>query len=82
MIRVRLPGAEVRHLEWPSRQADDRKLRGRLQMVLLAHRGRRHPDIAADTGTSRRPVRRWLNAYLDRGLGGLTPGKAKGRPPS
>lgn len=41
----------------------------------MAHRGRRHPDIAADTGTSHRSVTRWLNAYLDRGL---RPRKAKG----
>jgi transposase len=47
----------------------------------MAHRGRKHPDIAADTGTSQRSVQRWLNAYLDRGPDGLTPSKAKGATP-
>ncbi|QEL19492.1 hypothetical protein PX52LOC_06566 [Limnoglobus roseus] len=50
-------------------------------MVLMAHRGRRHPDIAAHTGTTPRSVPRWLNAYLDRGLDGLMPRKAKGVTP-
>jgi transposase len=44
----------------------------------LAHRGRRHQDIAADLGVSTRTVQRWLNAYLDRGLYGLRPRKAPG----
>src|SRR5438876_843562 len=47
----------------------------------LADGGRRHPDIAADTGTSPRSVQRWLNAYLDRGLDGLRPRKAPGAKP-
>jgi transposase len=80
MIRVRLPDAEVRHLEWQFRQTDDRKLRDRLQIVLLAHRGRPHQDIATDLGVTSRTVQRWLNAYLDRGLEGLRPRKAKGAP--
>jgi transposase len=81
MIRISLPDAEVDRLQGLLRTAADPKLRHRVQIVLMAHRGRRHPDIAADTGTSRRSVQRWLNAYLDRGLGGLTPRKAKGATP-
>src|SRR5262249_4330378 len=58
----------------------DHRLRDRVQIVLMAHRGRPHGQIAADLGVSRRTVPRWLNAYLDAGLDGLTPKKAKGAP--
>jgi transposase len=81
MIRITLPDAEVGRLEDLLRTTDDAKLRHRVQIVLMAHRGRRHPDIAADTATSPRSVQRWLNAYLDRGLDGLRPRKAKGAEP-
>ena len=81
MIRISLPDAEVTRLEDILRTAADPKLRHRAQIVLMAHRGRRHPDIAADTGTSPRSVQRWLNAYLDRGLDGLRPRKAPGAKP-
>ncbi len=81
MIRVTLPDAEVRRLEEILRTADHAQLRHRVQIVLMAHRGRRHPAIAADTGTSQRSVTRWLNAYLDRGLDGLRPRKARGATP-
>jgi transposase len=81
MIRISLPDAEVEHLEAVLRATADPKLRHRAQIVLMAHRGRRHADIAADTGTSPRSVQRWLHAYLDRGLDGLRPRKAKGATP-
>ena len=80
MIRIQLPPAEVERLEQEFRSTDDRKLRDRLQIILLAHRGRKHQDIAADLCIHRRSVQRWLNAYLERGLGGLRPRKAKGAP--
>ena len=80
MIRIHLPDAELRLLEDTFRSASDRRLRDRVQIVLMAHRGRPHGQIAADLGVSTRTVPRWLNAYLDRGLGGLTPRKAKGAP--
>src|SRR4051794_37436384 len=81
MIRVHLPDDEFQRLEHAFRDTDDRKLRDRLQIVLMAHRGRPHRDIAADLGLSTRTVPRWLNAYLERGLDGLTPKKATGAPP-
>ena len=81
MIRISLPDDDLRRLEDTFRHAADPKLRHRVQVVLMAHRGRRHPDIAADTGTSQRSVTRWLNAYLDRGLDGLRPRKAPGAKP-
>ena len=80
MIRVNLPADEVHRLEQVFRQATDRRLRGRVQIVLMAHRGRPHGQIAADLGISRRTVPRWLNAYLETGLDRLTPRKAKGAP--
>jgi transposase len=80
MIRIQLPQAEVERLEQEFRSTEDRKLRDRLQIILLAHRGRKRQDIAADLCIHRRSVQRWLNAYLERGLGGLRPRKAKGAP--
>jgi transposase len=78
MIRIQLPPAEVEQLEQAFRAAQDRQLRDRVQIVLLAQRGRKHQDIAADLCIHRRSVQRCLNAYLDRGLDGLRPRKAKG----
>ena len=79
MIRIQLSDREADRLEQAFLQATDRKFRDRLQIVRLAHRGRPHQDIAADLGITPRTVQRWLNAYLERGLDGLTPRKAKGR---
>lgn len=81
MIRVQLPESEAHELEAAFRATEDRKLRDRLQIVLLAHRGRKRQDIAKDLGLNRRSVQRWLNAYLERGLAGLAPRKAKGKEP-
>jgi transposase len=80
MIRLNLPDADVRRLERVFRETADRRLRDRVQIVLMAHRGRAHAQIAADLAISRRTVPRWLNAYLDRGLDGLIPKRAKGAP--
>jgi len=81
MIRIKLPEDEVESLEQVLRTTADAKLRHRAQIVLMAHRGRRRPEIAADTGTTQRSVQRWLNAYLDGGLDRLRPRKAKGAVP-
>src|SRR5690349_11263296 len=81
MIRISLPDTEVESLERVLRNTTDSKLRHRVQIVLMAHRGRPHPEIARDTGTSQRSVQRWLNAYLDGGLDRLRPRKAKGATP-
>ena len=80
MIRIQLPPAEAERLDGLFRATDDRKLRDRLQIVLMAHRGRARQDIAADLGVHRRTVTRWLNAYCGAGLDGLRPKKAKGQP--
>ena len=81
MIRINLPEATVGRLEEVFRTTPEVKLRHRVQIVLMAHRGRPHGDIATDLGCSRSSVQRWLNAYLERGLDGLTPRKATGARP-
>ena len=78
MIRIQLPPAEADRLEQLFRSTEDRKLRDRLQIVLMAHRGRPRQDIARDLGIHRISVTRWLNAYCERGVDGLRPKKAKG----
>ena len=80
MIRIQLPATEVERLDGLFRATDNRKLRDRLQIILMAHRGRARLDIAADLGVHRKTISRWLNAYCDGGLDGLQPRKAKGKP--
>jgi hypothetical protein len=66
VIRIQLSDDEAQRLEQIFRQATDRKFLDRLQIVRLAHRGRKHKDMAFDLGMgiSHRTVPRWLNAYL------------------
>jgi len=81
MIRIDLPTATVARLEAVFRTTAEVKLRHRVQIVLMAQRGRPHGDIATDLGCSRSSVQRWLNVYLKRGLDGLMPRKARGAKP-
>ena len=81
MIHIRLAEEEFQEVEAAFRSTDDRKYRDRLQIVLLAHKGRKHQEVAADLAINRRSVQRWLNAYCERGLVGLTPRKAPGQAP-
>ena len=78
MIRIQLPQAEADRLEELFQSTGDRKLRDRLQIVLMAHRGRPRQEIAQDLGVHRRSVTRWLNTYCDGGLDALRPRKARG----
>jgi transposase len=80
MIRVALSATAAERLDALFRSTDDRKLRDRLQIIRLAHRGRARQDIAADLGVHRKTVTRWLNAYCADGIDGLRPQKAKGQP--
>jgi transposase len=80
MIRIQLPPTEAERLDARFRSTDDRRLRDRLQIVLMAHRGRGRQDIAADLGVHRKTVTRWLNAYCAGGLAALQPKKAPGKP--
>jgi len=79
MIHVRLADDELHRLEESFRAADDRRMRDRIQAVLMAHRGRPRQQIADDLSIDRRSVVRWINAFCDRGVAGLAPGKAPGR---
>ena len=81
MIRVTLPRVDAERLDREFARAADRKLRDRVQIVLMAHRGRKYQDIAADVGVNRRTVTRWVNAYLDGGLDALRPRAARGATP-
>lgn len=67
MIHISSLNAEVAHGDEVFRTTSDPQHRHRVQILLMAHRGRREADIAADTGPSARSVQRWLNASLDRG---------------
>ncbi len=80
MIHVRLPQEESQRLDQAFRQETDPKYRDRIQIVRLASRDRPHNQIAADLAVSTRTVQRWLNAYLERGLDGLRPRQAPGKP--
>ncbi|MBA3878065.1 MAG: hypothetical protein C0498_14315 [Anaerolinea sp.] len=80
VIHIRLPPTTAERLDTLFRSTDDPKLRHRLRIVLMAHRGRPRQDIAADLGIHRKTVTRWLNAYCDGGLDALRPKKAKGTP--
>jgi transposase len=80
MIRIQLPPTEAQRLDTLFRSTDDRRLRDRLQIVLMAHRGRPRQDIAADLGIHRKTVTRWLNAYCADGLAALHPKRAPGKP--
>ncbi len=80
MIRIQLPPSEAERLDALFRSTADRKFRDRLQIVLMAHRGRARQEIAADLGVHRKTVTRWVNAYCDAGLDALRPRKAKGTP--
>lgn len=81
MIRIRLSAPQLTSLDHAFRTTPDRKLRDRTQIILLAHRGRPHKDIAADLGITPRTVQRWLSAYTDHGLDGLRPRTAPGATP-
>ena len=78
MIHIRLPEGEAQALELAYRQETDPKYRDRIQIVRLASRDRPHQHIAQDLAITPRTVQRWLNGYLDKGLAGLRPRKAKG----
>jgi transposase len=77
-IRIRLSDQDARRLEDEYRRAKDTAYRDRLRIIRLASRDRPHQDIAADLGIAPRTVQRWLNRYLEHGLAGRRPRKAKG----
>lgn len=56
VIRVQRSEAAAGELEREFRNATDVKYRDRLQIVRLAHRGRKHQEIAAEMGITPRAV--------------------------
>ena len=78
MIRIKLSEEQERELQEAFKATEDRRLRDRIQIVLMAHRGRPRRQITQDLAVDRRTVQRWLNAYLHQGgLEGLRPLKAQ-----
>lgn len=75
MICIRLSDAEADCLELA------RKLRDRFQIVRMAHRGRPHPEIAAELAAGTRTVQRRLNVSLGGGPYALRSRNATDRPP-
>jgi transposase len=71
MIRIELAAGELRCLEGVFRATGDRRLRDRLQMVLMAHRQRTIAEIATDLVVHPRTVTRCLRAYQQGGLDAL-----------
>jgi transposase len=82
MIRLKLTKRQVLELQRVFDQTSDLKLRMRTQIILMFNRGRSRQQIMADAGVCDRTITRWLNIYIDRGLEGLIPKKAPGRPPA
>jgi transposase len=82
VIRICLPPEEVQRLDHAFRHENDPKVKDRILIVRFAQRGRPHQDIATDLAITPRTVQRWLNAYLDKGLAGLSRRKAPGRRPA
>src|SRR5205823_5552201 len=78
MIRIKLSSEQERELEEAFKTAEDRRLRDRIQVVLMAHRGRPRVQITQDLAVDRRTVQRWLNAYLRQG--GLDGPRPRPRP--
>src|SRR5262249_32577239 len=78
MIRIRLSEPDARLLEDEYRGSKVAGHRDRLQIVRLAAKDRPHHQIAEDLGITTRTVQRWLNRYLEHGLAGLQPRRAKG----
>jgi transposase len=81
MIRIRLSEPDARLLEGEYRRCKDAAHRDRLQIVRLATRDRPHQQIAEDLGITTRTVQPRLNRYMEHGLAGLLPRKARGAEP-
>jgi transposase len=75
-----LPQEESQRLDQAYRLQTDPTFRDRIQIIRLAARDRPHHEIAEHVAVHPRTVQRWLNAYLERGLDGLRPRQAPGKP--
>jgi transposase len=72
MIKITLSEQERQQLEDTFQTTSEGRRRTRCQAILMAHRGRQHRHIAEDLGVSVRTRPRWLRAYQDQRLAGLT----------
>jgi transposase len=72
MIKITLSEQERQQLEDTFQTTSEGRRRTRCQAILMAHRGRQHRHIAEDLGVSVRTLQRWLRAYQDQRLAGLT----------
>ena len=80
MVHLDLSIREITELEEIFKTTNDRRLRNRVQAVLLTFRGRTQGEIAADLLVDERTVRRWLEAWRRGGLDGLRIRWAAGAP--
>jgi transposase len=81
MIHIPLNDHTRQQLENTFKTTIDRRLCDRCQALLMADRGRRHHQIAADLRVTPRTLQRWLKAYRTGGRDGLTIHWAPGRSP-
>jgi transposase len=79
MIQITLSEPERQQLEDMVKTPAGGRLRTRCQAILMAHRGRRRRHIAEDLGVTGRTLQRWLRAYQDTRLAGLTLRRRPGR---
>ena len=81
MIPITLNDHTRQQLEPTFKTTTDRRLRARCQAIVMADRGRRHPQIAEDLRVTPRPLHRGLHAYRTGGLDGPLIHGAPGRAP-
>jgi transposase len=72
MMKITLCEQERQQLEDVFHTPAEARLRTRCQAVLMAYRGRPHRHIAEDLSVNVRTLQRWLRAYQDTRLAGLT----------
>jgi len=75
-------GRQLSRLRQLYDQADCPRLRGRVQIVLLAQARYPLPEIARITRQSAWTIRRWLHRFETEGCAGLAEAPRSGRPPA
>ena len=80
MYPIVLDEQQRKRLSDAFKTSDDPRLRLCSQAVLLASRSHPTEQIAQDLGVSVRTVRRWLCAFVQRGLAQMVPPWGPGRP--
>ena len=75
-----LTDEDVAQLDEVFRTTEDRRLRDRVQAVLMASRGRSSEEIGLDLSVNGSTVRRWLQRWREGGLDALRIQWAPGKP--